>query len=62
MKVEFIINFESQIENLHNGKLKNEIDNAVRTVMEAHTLQDIPKLKNYLDLKQHSEPVPAITE
>ncbi len=45
MKVEFTRKFENQVERLPDAKLKLEIANAVRAVMAANTLHDIPKLK-----------------
>ena len=46
MKVEFTKKFENQVERLRDEKLKLEIANAVRSVMAADALHDIPKLKN----------------
>ena len=45
MKIEFTRKFESQVDRLRDEKLKLEIANAVRTVIAANTLQDIPGLK-----------------
>lgn len=51
MKIEFTRKFESQVDHLHDEKLKLEIANAVRAVMAADALQDIPKLKKLSGFK-----------
>ena len=51
MKREFTRKFESQVDHLHDEKLKLEIANAVRAVMAADALQDIPKLKKLSGFK-----------
>ena len=51
MKVEFTKKFENQVERLHDEKLKLEIADAVRSVMAANSLYDIPKLKKLSGFK-----------
>ena len=51
MKVEFTRKFESQVDRLRDEKLKLEIANAVRSVIAANTLQDIPGLKKLSSFK-----------
>lgn len=51
MKVEFTRKFEAQVERLRDEKLKLEIANAVRSVMVANSLNDIPQLKKLSGFK-----------
>ena len=51
MKVEFTKKFENQVECLLDEKLKLEIANAVRSVMVANSLHDIPHLKKLSGFK-----------
>jgi mRNA interferase RelE/StbE len=51
MKVEFTRKFENQIDHLRDEKLKLEIANAVKSVMVANSLHDIPHLKKLSGFK-----------
>ncbi len=45
MEVEFYKGFDRQIDKLYDKKLLNHIAKAVKSVQDAKTIQDIPKLK-----------------
>jgi mRNA interferase RelE/StbE len=51
MKVEFTRKFENQVGHLRDEKLKLEIANAVRSVIAANSLHDIPNLKKLSGFK-----------
>jgi len=51
MKVEFTRKFETQIDRLLNEKQKLEVANAVRAVISANSLHDIPNLKKLSGFK-----------
>jgi hypothetical protein len=51
VRVEFTKKFESQVAHLRDDKLKLEIANAVRSVMAANALHDIPHLKKLSGLE-----------
>jgi mRNA interferase RelE/StbE len=51
MKIEFTRKFENQIDRLHDEKLKLEIATAVRAVIAANSLHDIPQLKKLSGFK-----------
>ncbi len=51
MKVEFTRKFEIQIDRLLNEKQKLEVANAVRAVISANSLHDIPNLKKLSGFK-----------
>ena len=51
MKIEFTRKFENQIDRLHDEKLKLELANAVRSVITANSLHDIPQLKKLSGFK-----------
>lgn len=51
MKLEFTRKFEDQVDRLRDEKLKLEIANAVRSVITANALHDIPHLKKLSGFK-----------
>jgi hypothetical protein len=46
MNVEFTKNFEKQIDNIRDAKLKDDIADIVRLVMEAEKLEQIQSIKS----------------
>lgn len=51
MRIEFTKKFENQLDDIQNEKLKLEIANAVRSVIDANALHEIPKLKKLAGFK-----------